>query len=77
MFSTYQTMINYIDSEDKIFSTGRFDLILIDEAHRSIFNKYGTIFEYFDSFLIGLTATPKSDVDFNTYRIFYTFSTCY
>lgn len=70
MFSTYQTMINYIDSEDKIFSTGRFDLILIDEAHRSIFNKYGTIFEYFDSFLIGLTATPKSDVDFNTYRIF-------
>lgn len=70
MFSTYQTMINYIDSEDKIFSVGRFDLILIDEAHRSIFNKYGTIFEYFDSFLIGLTATPKSDVDFNTYRIF-------
>ena len=70
MFSTYQTMINYIDSEDKIFSIGRFDLILIDEAHRSIFNKYGTIFEYFDSFLIGLTATPKSDVDFNTYRIF-------
>lgn len=70
MFSTYQTMINYIDSEDKTFSTGRFDLILIDEAHRSIFNKYGAIFEYFDSFLIGLTATPKSDVDFNTYRIF-------
>ena len=70
MFSTYQTMINYIDCEDKTFSTGRFDLILIDEAHRSIFNKYGAIFEYFDSFLIGLTATPKSDVDFNTYRIF-------
>ena len=70
MFSTYQTMINYIDSEEKIFSTGRFDLILIDEAHRSIFNKYGTIFSYFDSFLVGLTATPKSDVDFNTYRIF-------
>ena len=70
MFSTYQTMINYIDSDDKIFSTGRFDLILIDEAHRSIFNKYGSIFGYFDSFLVGLTATPKSDVDFNTYRIF-------
>lgn len=70
MFSTYQTMINYIDCEDKTFSTGRFDLILIDEAHRSIFNKYGAIFRYFDSFLVGLTATPKSDVDFNTYRIF-------
>lgn len=70
MFSTYQTMINYIDSEEKIFSTGRFDLILIDEAHRSIFNKYVTIFSYFDSFLVGLTATPKSDLDFNTYRIF-------
>ena len=63
-------MINYIDCEDKIFSSGRFDLILIDEAHRSIFNKYGAIFRYFDSFLVGLTATPKSDVDFNTYRIF-------
>lgn len=70
MFSTYQTMINYIDCEDKTFSIGRFDLILIDEAHRSIFNKYGAIFRYFDSFLVGLTATPKSDVDFNTYRIF-------
>ncbi len=70
MFSTYQTMINHIDSEEKKFSTGRFDLVLIDEAHRSIFNKYGTIFGYFDSFLVALTATPKSDVDFNTYRIF-------
>ncbi len=70
MFCTYQTMINYIDAEDKRFSTGRFDLIIIDEAHRSIFNRYGTIFKYFDSFLIGLTATPKNDVDANTYRIF-------
>lgn len=70
MFCTYQTMINYIDAEDKRFSTGRFDLIIIDEAHRSIFNRYGTIFKYFDSFLIGLTATPKNDVDANTYQIF-------
>ena len=70
MFCTYQTMINYIDAEDKCFSTGRFDLIIIDEAHRSIFNRYGTIFKYFDSFLVGLTATPKNDVDANTYRIF-------
>lgn len=70
MFCTYQTMIHYIDAEDKRFSTGRFDLILIDEAHRSIFNRYGTIFKYFDSFLVGLTATPKNEVDANTYRIF-------
>ncbi|MBO4793762.1 MAG: DEAD/DEAH box helicase family protein, partial [Deltaproteobacteria bacterium] len=70
MFCTYQTMIHYIDAEDKRFTTGRFDLIIIDEAHRSIFNRYGTIFRYFDSFLIGLTATPKNEVDANTYRIF-------
>lgn len=70
MFCTYQTMINYIDAEDKRFSSGRFDLIIIDEAHRSIFNKYGSIFSYFDSLLVGLTATPKSEVDANTYRIF-------
>lgn len=70
MFCTYQTMIKYIDAEDKRFTTGRFDLIIIDEAHRSIFNRYGTIFKYFDSFLIGLTATPKNEVDANTYRIF-------
>ena len=70
MFCTYQTMINYIDAEDKRFTTGRFDLIIIDEAHRSIFNRYGSIFKYFDSFLVGLTATPKDEVEANTYRIF-------
>ena len=70
MFSTYQTMINYVDGEEKKFSSGRFDLIIVDEAHRSIFNKYGAIFDYFDSLLVGLTATPKSEVDANTYRIF-------
>ncbi|MCR5202924.1 MAG: DEAD/DEAH box helicase family protein, partial [Lachnospiraceae bacterium] len=70
MFCTYQSMINYIDAEDKRFMSGRFDLIIIDEAHRSIFNRYGSIFKYFDSFLIGLTATPKDEVDANTYRIF-------
>ena len=70
MFCTYQTMIHYIDEEDKRFTTGRFDLIIIDEAHRSIFNRYGSIFNYFDSFLIGLTATPRNEVDSNTYHIF-------
>lgn len=70
MFSTYQTMINYIDTEDKPFSVGRFDLIIIDEAHRSIFGKYGAIFYYFDSMLVGLTATPRDEVDRSTYHIF-------
>lgn len=69
MFSTYQTMINYIDAEDKRFSTGRFDLIIIDESHRSVFNRYGSIFKYFDSFLVGLTATPKTEVGRSTYEL--------
>ncbi len=70
VMSTYQTMIHSIDSEKKRFGVGRFDLIIIDEAHRSIFNKFGTIFEYFDSLLVGLTATPRDEVDANTYRVF-------
>lgn len=69
-FSTYQTMINYIDTDDKPFSVGRFDLIIIDEAHRSIFGKYGAIFNYFDSMLVGLTATPRNEVEKSTYEIF-------
>ena len=70
MFSTYQTMINYIDAEDKDFSSGRFDLIIVDEAHRSIFNRYASIFAYFDSLLVGFTATPRDEVGSSTYSIF-------
>lgn len=75
VFSTYQTMMNAIDSErneegDKIFTPAHFDLIIIDESHRSIFKKYKAIFEYFYSLMIGLTATPKTDVDRNTYDFF-------
>lgn len=74
-FSTYQTMINCIDtvkSKDgnKLFTAGHFDLIIIDEAHRSIYKKYQAIFDYFDGLLVGLTATPRSDVDKNTYKFF-------
>ncbi len=71
MFSTYQTMINYIDAEEKEFSVGRFDLIILDEAHRSIFGKYTAIFDYFDSFLVGLTATPRNEVDKSTFEMFH------
>lgn len=70
VFSTHQTMINYIDAEEKEYTIGRFDLIIIDEAHRSIFNKYGSIFNYFDSLLVGLTATPRNQVDADTYKMF-------
>ena len=71
MFSTYQTMINYIDAEEKDFSIGRFDLIILDEAHRSIFGKYTAIFDYFDSFLVGLTATPRDEVEKSTFELFH------
>ena len=74
VFSTYQTMMNCIDSvkdEDrKLFTCGHFDLVVCDEAHRSIYNKYKNIFTYFDAPLVGLTATPKNDIDKNTYERF-------
>lgn len=75
VFSTYPTMLNSIDtakSEDgqRLFTPAHFDLIVVDEAHRSIFKKYRAIFEYFDGILVGLTATPKTDVDRNTYDFF-------
>lgn len=74
VFSTYQTMMNCIDSvkdeEGKLFTCGHFDLVICDEAHRSIYNKYKDIFNYFDAPLVGLTATPKDEIDKNTYNIF-------
>ena len=74
VFSTYQTMMNCIDSvrddQGKLFTCGHFDLIICDEAHRSIYNKYKDIFDYFDAPLLGLTATPKEEIEKNTYEIF-------
>lgn len=35
-----------------------FDCIIVDECHRSIYNVWNQVLEYFDSFIIGLTATP-------------------
>ena len=74
VFSTYQTMMNCIDfvkdEEGKLFTCGHFDLVICDEAHRSIYNKYKDIFTYFDAPLVGLTATPKDEIDKNTYNIF-------
>ena len=74
VFSTYQTMMNCIDTvkddAGKVFTCGHFDLVICDEAHRSIYNKYRDIFAYFDAPLVGLTATPKDEVDKNTYEVF-------
>lgn len=71
--STYPTMMGLIDETrdgQRRFGVGHFDLVIIDEAHRSVFQKYRAIFEYFDSLLVGLTATPKEEVDRNTYTLF-------
>ena len=63
-------LIDETKDEARKFGPGYFDLVIIDEAHRSVYQKYRAIFEYFDSFLIGLTATPKDEVDHNTYGLF-------
>lgn len=64
VFSTYPTMMNAIDETkskdgDRLFTPGHFDLIIIDESHRSIYKKYKSVFDYFDAYLIGLTATQE------------------
>lgn len=71
--ATYPTMmglINQVDNGERRFGPGYFDLIVIDEAHRSVYQKYRHIFAYFDSLLVGLTATPRDEVDRNTYQLF-------
>lgn len=73
--STYPTMMSLIDIDEakdgkRRFGPGHFDLIVVDEAHRSVYRKYGAIFDYFDSLIVGLTATPKDDIDRDTYRLF-------
>ncbi len=74
VFSTYQSMMNCIDTvkskDDRFYSVGHFDLIIVDEAHRSVYNRYQTIFEYFDAMIVGLTATPKDSIDHNTFELF-------
>ena len=74
VFSTYEAMMNCIDSvkdeHGKVFTCGHFDLVICDEAHRSIYNKYRDIFNYFDAPLVGLTATPKEEIDQDTYGVF-------
>jgi type I restriction enzyme R subunit len=71
--ATYPTMmglINEVEDGARRYGPGHFDLIVIDEAHRSVYRKYRAIFEYFDSFLVGLTATPRDEIDRDTYSLF-------
>jgi type I restriction enzyme R subunit len=74
VFSTYPSMMNKIDSlrdaDERFYGVGHFDLIIVDEAHRSIYNRYKAIFEYFDALVVGLTATPKDAIDHNTFELF-------
>ena len=74
VFSTYPTIMNRIDGrrevEERFYGVGHFDLIIIDEAHRSVYQKYKAIFSYFDAMLLGLTATPKNEVGHDTYGLF-------
>lgn len=70
ILSTYKTLLNLIDSDDKKFGIGRFDLIIVDECHRSVYNRYKAIFNYFDCLMLGLTATPREQVDASTYELF-------
>jgi len=74
VFSTYQTLINLIDGEtrgnNRYYGVGHFDLIIFDEIHRSVYNRYKAIFNYFDGLKIGLTATPKAETDRDTYALF-------
>jgi type I restriction enzyme, R subunit len=74
VFSTYPSMMNRIDNirdvDERFYGVGHFDLIIVDEAHRSIYNRYKAIFDYFDATIIGLTATPKDGIDHNTFELF-------
>lgn len=77
LFSTYPTLLNAINSAREAgdattcaLTPGAFDLIVVDEAHRSVYRKYRAIFEYFDALVVGLTATPKDEVDRNTFEFF-------
>ncbi len=74
VFSTYPSMMNKIDNvrnaDERFYGVGHFDLIIVDEAHRSIYNRYKAIFDYFDATIVGLTATPKDGIDHNTFELF-------
>ncbi|WP_068473133.1 DEAD/DEAH box helicase family protein [Saccharicrinis aurantiacus] len=74
VFSTYPSMMHCIDrareNNERFYGVGHFDMIIVDEAHRSVYNRYKAIFDYFDALVVGLTATPKDSIDHNTFELF-------
>jgi type I restriction enzyme R subunit len=68
--STYPTMLNIIREEGNNLSPHFFDLVVIDESHRSIYNTYGEVLDYFKAISLGLTATPTDIIDHNTFKLF-------
>ncbi len=68
--ATYPTMLNLIQQEDCPLNPHYFDMIVADESHRSIYNVYKNIFDYFDAVQLGLTATPKDVIEHNTFQLF-------
>ena len=71
--STYPTMLGAVEAPKggrRLYSPGSFDLVILDEAHRSIYQRYGALLDYFDGRLVGLTATPRDEVDRDTYTLF-------
>ena len=68
--ATYPTMLNIVRDETSALSPHFFDLIVIDESHRSIYNTYGEVLDYFNAIQLGLTATPRDVVDHNTFALF-------
>jgi len=68
---TYPSMLNIVRDEAQHLSPHFFDFIVIDESHRSIYNTYGEILDYFKTITLGLTATPADIIDHNTFQIFH------
>jgi type I restriction enzyme R subunit len=68
--STYPTMLNVVRSEETSLSPHFFDLVVIDESHRSIYNTYQEVLDYFNTITLGLTATPTDVIDHNTFNLF-------
>ncbi|MGE0673349.1 MAG: DEAD/DEAH box helicase family protein [Methylibium sp.] len=65
-FSTYPSMMQVYSR----LSVGYYDLIVADESHRSIYQRYKAVFDHFDSIQLGLTATPTDYIDHNTFELF-------
>ena len=69
--ATYPTMLNIIRDESQKLSPHFFDFIVVDESHRSIYNTYGEVLDYFKTITLGLTATPTDIIDHNTFKLFH------